>query len=120
MRYIKAAIWSLIIAYLCFAPSDEFKNVHITIPHFDKIVHFGLFFILGIFLAALMYVKPSRFHKVWLPAAAIVYGGLIEVVQLLYIYQREGDFFDWLADAIGVIVAIWVVSFLPNKLKRVL
>ena len=120
MKYIKLFVWSLVIAYLCFAPADEFKKVHITIPHFDKVVHFGMFFILGIIMSAIKYAKPSKFNTLWLPVLAIAYGGIIELIQLQFIYKRNGDFIDWLADIIGLFIGIWIFGYLPQKLQKIL
>jgi len=118
--YYKIFIWSLVIAYLCFAPSDDFKKVNISIPHFDKVVHFGMFFILGIFITVIKHIKSSRFNSLWLPVLAIIYGGAIELIQLQYIYKRNGDLVDWLADIIGLFIGIWIFSFIPNRLRKLL
>ena len=118
--YYKIVIWSLVIAYLCFAPADEFKKVNITIPHFDKVVHFGMFFILGVFLMAANYLNPSKFNKYWLHMLAVIYGAVIEIIQLNFIYKRNGDFIDWFADIFGIIAAIVIFKHLPPKLKKVL
>ena len=104
--YYKAIIWVFVIAYLCFAPADDFKKVHITIPHFDKIVHFGMFFILGLFLEAINSLNKSKIYSIVFPLIAIIYGGVIEIIQFNCIYSRSGDFIDFLADIIGLKVVI--------------
>lgn len=52
--------------------------------------------------------------KWWLVISiiSIMYGGLIEILQERYFYPRVGDWMDWLADCIGVLVGmcIWFVG----------
>lgn len=120
LRYYKLFLWSLVIAYLCFAPASEFKKVHITLPHFDKCVHFGMFFIAGIFINALSTYQSSKFQKIWLPLFFVFYAALIEVIQHLYVYNRNGDIFDWLADVVGLFFGILFCSLLPNTIKKIL
>lgn len=112
--YYKVVIWVLVISYLCFAPADDFKQVNISIPHFDKIVHFGMFFILGVFLSAINNLKYSKLHSFWLPVIAILYGGAVEIIQFNYINSRSGDFIDWIADIIGLLIGIWIFRDFPK------
>lgn len=116
----KIILWSLVIAYLCFAPSDGFNKVPIAIPHLDKVVHFIMFFILGIFIAAVNYNKSTLFNKIFLPVLAIVYGGVIEIVQWQLLTGRSGDYKDWIADTIGVFIALWLFSYVPLTFKKLL
>jgi len=115
--YYKIIIWVFVIAYLCFAPADEFKKVHITIPHFDKLVHFGMFFILGVLIASISYKQKSIFNTKALPILAIIYGGVIEVIQYYYIQSRSGDLFDWFFDITGLIIAIKIFTYIPKTVK---
>ncbi len=119
-KYIKILIWSIVIANLCFAPASEINKVHINIPHFDKIVHFGMFFILALLIAGLNGKYATYFNRILLPVIAIVYGGLIELIQLWFISGRDGDWFDWIADNAGVVLGLMVFSFLPFQLKKLL
>ncbi len=51
--FLRNIIWALVIFVLCSVPGDSLPQTSmIQIPHFDKMVHFGLFFIMGIFLIA--------------------------------------------------------------------
>ena len=38
-------IWILIIFILCAMPSEDIPDPHLDIPHLDKVIHFGMFFI---------------------------------------------------------------------------
>lgn len=114
--YYKIILWSLVIAYLCFAPADEFKNVHITIPHFDKVVHFGMFYILALFIAGKRDKVNTSLAMVILPVMAIAYGGIIEIIQWQFIPMRDGDIIDWGADILGVLLGLISIRMVPRKL----
>lgn len=73
-----------------------------SIPHLDKLVHVGIFFVLAL-----------TFHRAFSLSAKLsllilaCYGLLIEIAQS-YAPGRSGDVYDWLADACGVIAYfIW-------------
>jgi hypothetical protein len=74
----------------------------------DKIIHFSLFFILV--LPAL--VAAPRIW-VWVVPVAIVYGGLIEIIQPYF--GRGMEFGDFVANALGVLVAVPVSRWLHAR-----
>ena len=43
-------LWVVIIFILCAMPSDDIPDPHWNIPHLDKVVHFGMYFVLSILL----------------------------------------------------------------------
>ncbi|MFR3328860.1 MAG: VanZ family protein [Odoribacter splanchnicus] len=43
-------LWVVIIFILCAMPSDNIPDPHWNIPHLDKVVHFGMYFVLSILL----------------------------------------------------------------------
>ena len=68
----------------------------------DKAAHFTAFYVL-MGLAAAAY--PRR--ALWLIGALLsAFGALIELVQALPIVHRDCDFWDWVADTIGVLAVI--------------
>ena len=52
----------------------------------------------------------------------IIYGGLIDILQRKYFPGRTGDWYDFLADALGAIASLpfsfWFRRFLLNKELR--
>ena len=42
-----------------------------------------------------------------------IFGGFIEILQEQFFYPRTGDWMDWLADCIGVVVGgiIWLIGY---------
>ena len=117
--FIRTIIWAIVIFVLCSIPGDDLPQASmIQIPHFDKMIHFGLFFIMGIFLISeLRYqTKLSRMSIALIVFAAIaIYGGVIELLQEKYFINRSGDFWDLCADAAGGATSVFVFPFLKKQ-----
>ena len=116
-HFYKLLIWVFVIAYLSFATSDNFRQVNLSIPHLDKMVHFIMFLILGVLVAAIIYQKRKTFPPILFPLIGILYGGLIEIIQFKFIDTRSGDLLDWFADIFGLVVGLFVFKYLPNIIK---
>lgn len=88
----------------------------ILIPHFDKVVHFSLFFILTLILlyeSKLRKANASLSRKtiIWLIVATLVYASILEGVQFLFIASRSGNLADLAANLLGIFVALLVYGF---------
>ena len=72
-------IWAGVIFFLCAIPSDSIPDPKLNIPHLDKVVHFGMFFIMSIFLCSeLRYQTRLSLQKIYLIAIgfSFIYGDL--------------------------------------------
>jgi len=67
----------------------------------DKLQHMTAFAVLTL----LGWVAYPRVSRIKLVLALIAFGGLIEIVQLIPMLQRDSDWHDWLADIIAIGVA---------------
>lgn len=117
---IKLVLWTLFVSYLCLSPATQLPEIGwLSIPHFDKVMHFCMFFGCG-FLTYSLYVKQgvTRSQYMSILVAILVYAAVIEVVQQLYILGRSGDIFDWLCDAAGLFVAVGTFGILPKWLVK--
>lgn len=112
-------VWALVIFILCSVPGDNLpKTSFITIPHFDKIAHFGMFFVMGIFLfAELSYqTKLKRIPIILIVLFLIAaYGGFIEYLQQNFFSHRSGDYWDLMADVMGGLFAVLLYPWLKKK-----
>jgi VanZ family protein len=80
---------------------------------YDKAQH-GLMFTTLLLVGLLAY--PQRLTAVaW---GLVLYGGLMEVLQTTLTTTRHGDWFDWLADSVGVVVGL-VVYFAGQKIIKI-
>lgn len=112
-------LWAIIIFILCSIPGDDLpKTSMVNIPHLDKIVHFGMFFIMGIFLIAELRYQ-TKFKKATRVSIALsliaIYGGLIEYLQQNFFTNRSGDFVDLLADILGGILAVLLYPWVKKQ-----
>ncbi len=86
----------------------------VNIPHADKIVHFGLFFLFSLFAYSWLRGK-KRGHGFWNILTVLllvaIYGGGIEWVQGKF-FQRTADIWDWLADMLGGIFGVLSYPYL--------
>jgi VanZ family protein len=88
-----------ILLYLTLAPARDLPKVSM----WDKAEHSIAWFVLaGVGLA----FWPARPRRV--AAFALALGALIEVLQAVMPLGRDGDWRDWVADSVGVMVALLV------------
>ena len=89
-----------IITYESLVPTDSTA----TINHFDKIVHFGAYFIL-MALAAFAYPKS---RLIYLTGGVIIIGAAIEAAQGLMNIGRSASLGDLLANMLGACFAAYI------------
>jgi len=113
-------LWTLVIFILCTLPGENIPDPHLDIPHIDKIVHFGMFFIFSILLTHLLKLESSfclRLIYAIVIFSAFVYGGSIELLQH-YFFNRSGDVYDLSADMAGAIAGCFCYPFFIRFLTR--
>ena len=106
LYFWKPILWLIITCYGLFIPATRLPvEPFLKIPYFDKIVHFGLFFTLCLFL-----MRPFRklnMNSYFMAAlTSIGLGGMLEFIQHLLSSTRQSDIFDFLANAAGVLSAL--------------
>lgn len=119
---LRNIIWALVIFILCAMPSESVPDPHLNIPHLDKVVHFGMFFIMAIFLCSeLHYQTRLRINTIfWITVVfSFIYGGLIEILQATY-FQRGGEWGDLLADVLGAIVGCLLYPAVKRQKDKLL
>ena len=105
-RFWKPLVWLLLICYGLFLPANELpvKSL-LKIPHFDKMVHFSLFFVL-----CLLFFRPFKSLQlkpyVFAPLVSVAIGALLELVQHSITSSRNSDIYDFLANFSGILASI--------------
>ena len=127
-----STLFACLIFYLCVMQLPDETPPSFQIPNFDKIVHTLMYF--G--LTGLLFVEYFNFTQnfKWkqtfafltknkiaddlrptsipnvpyfvLGASALLYGGLIEIIQEYFTPNRSGDWFDLLADFGGILLSL--------------
>ena len=126
-QYWKTIIWLYVILFLSTIQVSQLPKASLfTIPHFDKMVHFTLYFILASVWLIDDFKKRLEFNKKILfliVLSSVAYGVIMEIVQKVIVQNRDGDFFDALANAMGVAIAFLLFryyEFYRNTLKKFL
>ena len=72
----------------------------------DELVHFLMFF----FLTSWFVMIYKYSHKFILLSYLVFFGLLLELMQMGFFIHRSFEWFDWIADSIGVIVGFFTIS----------
>jgi len=113
----KPIIWLALICYGLFLPANELPvKPFLNIPHFDKMVHFGLFFGLCILLFR-PFKKMNLKYLFWAPVISIVLGALLETTQHILSQTRSSNYLDFLANVAGIAAATICYAFFISGKK---
>src|SRR5665213_1028972 len=104
--YRPAMLWALFILLMCSIKLGGIASAPIFFPGFDKLAHCGFFFVLVILWCYGLIRNRSSRTLLYKPVLliiffAVVYGGLIELLQKYLFTWRSGEWDDLFADAIG-------------------
>ena len=99
--------WTLIILALCSIPGQDLPRIE-RIPA-DKIGHFGIFFMFGLFWLRAAEVKR---RYLWVLLGGIFYACFTEVYQGWLPWDRTPDPWDALANTLGVLAALGSYAYL--------
>ncbi len=108
-KFWLSIIWTIIIIVFCSLPSSNLPRTSIiNIPHFDKILHFGIYFILSLIILYELKIKTSKNKMVFIITGLFSFtlGLLIEIEQQYLISSRTGDLYDLIADILGTVIGI--------------
>jgi VanZ family protein len=110
-------VWFFVIIFLCIVPQDELPEAG-GIPHFDKFVHFMLYFILSI-LSLFVFSSGKMSTKILILAGIFLFSFLIEVTQGIMPYGRTFSATDLLANLSGILAGLLLfqkkIKYLPSQ-----
>jgi len=113
----KPFVWLALICYGLFLPAQNLPAKQLlSIPHFDKIVHFSLFFGLSLLLFN-PFKKIKTNYLVLAPVTAVLLGALLELVQHSISSTRSSNIYDFLANSAGIVISIIFYSFFVSGKK---
>jgi VanZ family protein len=110
--FIKPALWLCIIVTLCLMPPQDIPGKSLMrVPHFDKMVHAGMYFVL-----ALLIIRPFKTFRipVWTGTLAfsLFIGGIIEILQWAVTSERSASWGDFSADMAGALAGLLIYGWL--------
>lgn len=115
--YGMSIVMSLFILYMSVV--REMPSVLPSFSGQDKVLHGGAYTVLALLLCYELYrqrfVFTEKTMALWGIVYPIVYGGLIEILQANFFPPRQGEWADWLADIIGVVIGFLIAKFFVPK-----
>lgn len=118
-------IWLVLVHFLLLLPGTSFSEEKIVlIPHADKLVHFGLYFVMVASWVLFFNLKDDLTNnqkKTWnfiVVLLAVGDGVIIEFIQASPLIHRDFDWYDALADAVGAIGGLFGGLWFNKKIKR--
>jgi VanZ family protein len=113
----KPLLWLAIICYALFIPAGDLPiKPFLKIPHFDKLVHFGLFFVFCLLLISPLKKLKYR-HYIVAPVISVVLSAMLEISQHVISTSRSSDMYDFLANTAGIIGSVIFYSLFVSGLK---
>lgn len=118
MRLI-GGYWKSIVVGIGILYVSLVRDPGISLPSIagaDKWVHGLMYAILGIAICWDSIRLKMSGWLLWLIAMVLpmVYGGIIEIAQERWFAPRSGEWMDWLADCIGVVVGVVLVMIIKR------
>ncbi|WP_114792444.1 VanZ family protein [Niabella yanshanensis] len=107
-----ALFWSAIVIFLLSIPGSDLpdESSFLSIPHFDKWVHLGIFALFVILWCWALSLKKNRRNLtrsfIWVTLGGIVLGYLMELAQKYLVSNRDYDLWDVVADSAGAIIGL--------------
>jgi glycopeptide antibiotics resistance protein len=102
----KPLLWLAIICYALFIPADDLPiKPFFRIPHFDKMVHFGLFFVFCLFLLR-PFKKLQLKYYLLAPLISILLSAMLELSQHVLSNSRSSDIKDFIANSMGALASV--------------
>jgi VanZ family protein len=112
--FVKPIIWLCIIFALCLMPVEDLPGKSLgRIPHFDKLVHFGMYFILAVLIFRPLKSLKLRVWPVTLLISLLI-GGMIEILQFAITNYRSASWGDFSSDFAGAVVGLLVYGLLVS------
>lgn len=115
--HIPFFFWLLVIFVESSFPSIDYP--HTGIFQEDKLVHIGIFGLLGL-LCYISLIHQDKFPALksnlllWTLIFTSLYGASDEFHQY-FVPGRDCEFFDWVGDTIGAILAVLMIKYLLSK-----
>lgn len=105
LAFWKPVLWLLIILVLSLIPGNHLPGIHF-IPHFDKLVHAGMYFVLVVLIInPLRILQVRRFYLLAMLMSFII-GSMVELAQTYIAVNRSGCICDELANLAGAFMGI--------------
>jgi len=116
-RFILVFLYVICIAALSLLPMRDLPHVH-EFPGFDKIVHFSMYFMFSFLFGWALKADHNYYWLLLIVPVTIGWGVFMEVLQNLTHQGRNFDFYDMVANSVGVVIGILFFLLLACKFSK--
>jgi VanZ family protein len=116
-------LWALFVLVICNINMGGVGHSSLFFPGFDKLTHCGLFFVLVVFYSN-GHIRQQNRQRLTYKAAliitlfCIVFGGVIELLQLYVFTWRGAEWADLFADSVGACMATFSILITQHAVKH--
>ncbi|MFM2207235.1 MAG: hypothetical protein RL213_1210 [Bacteroidota bacterium] len=116
-QWILPATWALVVLVLCGVPGEHIPEISFwRWLRWDKLGHLAMFGVQSFLLlraARHTSSSPIGYTKAWiLVSLTILYGALLEVLQLTVFSGRSSDVRDAIANGVGAVIGLALFRFI--------
>jgi len=117
LSLLLALAWMAYIFYLSHQPSLDLPQLF---PNQDKVMHFGAYAVLGVFLLGALPMALTGFGNAQIVFATLLASlyGISDEFHQSFVPGRSPDVLDWLADTSGALTATLLLAWLSRRLLR--
>lgn len=123
-RHRITLFWATVIIILCSVSfGKKIGESHLFFPGFDKLVHCGLFFVFTL-LMCLDYLRTNTERHLTIFQLGkcilfpVLFGALIEILQLYLFTWRSGEWADLFADTVGTLMAVFAIASTLSSINK--
>jgi VanZ family protein len=121
----KTIIWTCVVLFLSLSSGENLPDpLWIEFPHIDKVVHFIMYFVFALALIHdLQHYSKIRLNHgqiILISVLAVIgWGGFLEILQRIPSIHRNSDFFDFLTNTVGAVVASLLYRIFEPLLNKI-
>ena len=121
-KNIISILLALVIMYLSLSPSDTYENISFPdIPFLDKIVHFGMYFML---MSSIVFenrkVLRTKSQLFLLSLIPVCFGITMEILQSVLIESRTGSIYDVIFNSAGILFSLVLWLFIKSYNEKII
>lgn len=113
-KYLYISVWTSLIIYASVTSNESLPRFQVF-EHFDKVVHFCMYFGQSFLLVPVL--SKLKFKYLFSISIAIAFGMLMELVQGVFTENRSADGFDALANSLGALFGVISYRYLVQSKK---
>lgn len=118
--YLPLIIYWIILFILTSLPTGLAIETH---DISDKLLHFGAYGLLSVFLYLQLFFQTkysllNNYPALFTVIIASLYGFMDEIHQM-FVPGRSAEFLDWMADFSGSVLAVLITEFLLKKFQEI-